>query len=764
MRGDSKIGPALKVAVREVARASAHELTVREVQRRAMNLTYYEAPFSYVETVSYARWTEKLLELWDSANEWLSYGQSEAIVARYQRDSASGILDRSSTVDRLVHTGLFMLGLRNGAHVIVSLRYLALFLKTEFGHVAGNSALTNALVRLDALGVIDFERGKRTKGRTWPNRVHLRGLVTPRLTPAESAWAALRMSPETEAALDGYVGARRATAPRWAAKTARRTPVPAKRRWRALVEVTRQTTATEVPAMTQADEAWMESLLDGSVLLSASAQEAPLLPGQHDLLADVVGDAHERLAPRVDDLGQHYLPSGSRGGVSEESHEGAAPGGGSERKKALTRGFRATCVNGQPGRNTIRQMPVCVVASALTRQRAVLAARRCPLGGRWRGPSGNLGQPGHGQDPVGTVFAKSTASSSRWWDAADMGVRYRKSVNLGGGVRLNLNTKSVGLSAGGKGLRQSVNSSGRSTTTVGVPGTGVRWQSSHGGGGSYAQPPSTPMAQPLHYAQAKPGAFAPKAEKQLFKALQQAKNHGPVEVWATTMREVAESEPDYRVAAWSLQAMFLADRDPDTTISCLDALLRQRVDPVGSEFIRKYAPNMAVDIEVAPGIIQTVLLGWDWAAVTASILFEQRGDLEQALAAADALSDSLWARLLRSNLCLKLDRYDRILAMTDGITNLDDLSALLLVLRGVALRNKGENSAALLALKEALRLPSRSAQVRHRARVQRALAYLELGQPAKARQDLDRVLAEDSQFPGLQDALAALSHGSQGPS
>jgi tetratricopeptide (TPR) repeat protein len=281
------------------------------------------------------------------------------------------------------------------------------------------------------------------------------------------------------------------------------------------------------------------------------------------------------------------------------------------------------------------------------------------------------------------------------------------------------------------------------------------------GDGSYAQPPSRPLVQAVHQAQAKPGAFAPKAEKRLFKALQQAKNQAPAELWATTMREVADSEPDYRVAAWSLMAMFLAEHDPDTTLSCLDSLLRQRVDPLGSEFIRKYAPNMGVNVEVAPGITQMVLFGWDWVAVSAAVLFEQRGEVEQALAAADVLSDSIWTRLLRSNLCLKLDQLDRILALTDGITNQDDESGLLVVLRGIALGNEGENSAALLAFKEALRFPSRSVQVRHRARVQRALTYLELGQPAKARQDLDRVLAEDSQFPGLQDALAALVRGSQ---
>lgn len=50
-----------------------------------------------------------------------------------------------------------------------------------------------------------------------------------------------------------------------------------------------------------------------------------------------------------------------------------------------------------------------------------------------------------------------------------MGFRYRKSIKLGKGVRLNINKGSVSMSVGGKGARVTVNSKGRKTTTVGLP-------------------------------------------------------------------------------------------------------------------------------------------------------------------------------------------------------------------------------------------------------------------------------------------------------
>lgn len=56
-----------------------------------------------------------------------------------------------------------------------------------------------------------------------------------------------------------------------------------------------------------------------------------------------------------------------------------------------------------------------------------------------------------------------------------MGLRFRKSVKIAPGVRLNISKKSVGISAGVKGYRKSINSSGRVTTSIGAPGTGVSY-------------------------------------------------------------------------------------------------------------------------------------------------------------------------------------------------------------------------------------------------------------------------------------------------
>ena len=67
-----------------------------------------------------------------------------------------------------------------------------------------------------------------------------------------------------------------------------------------------------------------------------------------------------------------------------------------------------------------------------------------------------------------------------------MGFRFRKSFKIAPGVRVNVGKKSVGISAGVKGARVSVNSSGRKTTTVGIPGTSLSYQKTEKIGGHAA--------------------------------------------------------------------------------------------------------------------------------------------------------------------------------------------------------------------------------------------------------------------------------------
>ena len=59
-----------------------------------------------------------------------------------------------------------------------------------------------------------------------------------------------------------------------------------------------------------------------------------------------------------------------------------------------------------------------------------------------------------------------------------MGMRFRKSKKIAPGVRLNLSAKSASISIGPKGFKKTFSTSGRTTTTVGIPGSGLSYSTS----------------------------------------------------------------------------------------------------------------------------------------------------------------------------------------------------------------------------------------------------------------------------------------------
>lgn len=59
-----------------------------------------------------------------------------------------------------------------------------------------------------------------------------------------------------------------------------------------------------------------------------------------------------------------------------------------------------------------------------------------------------------------------------------MGMRFRKSFKVAPGVKITLGKKSGSVSVGTKGAHHTVSTSGRRTSSVGIPGTGISYSSS----------------------------------------------------------------------------------------------------------------------------------------------------------------------------------------------------------------------------------------------------------------------------------------------
>ena len=79
-----------------------------------------------------------------------------------------------------------------------------------------------------------------------------------------------------------------------------------------------------------------------------------------------------------------------------------------------------------------------------------------------------------------------------------MGFRFRRTKKILPGVRVNLNNGSASVSFGPRGFKHTISTSGKRTTTVGIPGSGLSWTTTSGGKSS------TRPSQPVQKAPATP--------------------------------------------------------------------------------------------------------------------------------------------------------------------------------------------------------------------------------------------------------------------
>jgi tetratricopeptide (TPR) repeat protein len=327
-----------------------------------------------------------------------------------------------------------------------------------------------------------------------------------------------------------------------------------------------------------------------------------------------------------------------------------------------------------------------------------------------------------------------------------MGFRMRKSIKIAPGVRLNVSKTGVGGSVGGKHGRYSAHSSGRRTVSAGTGVPGVYYQKSVGGvnpsrGPSRAAAP-LPAAKPT-----KPGMFAPKGEKELYKAIKSQD--------VAAIRRAGDEHVNFRLASYSLAGLMMLESDPAQAKSLLDVAFAFNQDPAADGFVRKYLATR-LELSITDGITAGLPVNRDAVGLALAELRQDEGDLEGAIDVVEQLEPTTYTAVSLAELYLRVARFDDVVELTEGMANEDDASALLCVFRGSAFREQGFHDAAHEAFKEALRSRSRAAPIRHLALSERAANYLAQGKKSKARKDLERVLAEDSSYAGVREQLAEL--------
>jgi tetratricopeptide (TPR) repeat protein len=221
------------------------------------------------------------------------------------------------------------------------------------------------------------------------------------------------------------------------------------------------------------------------------------------------------------------------------------------------------------------------------------------------------------------------------------------------------------------------------------------------------------------------------------------------------MAHVGRSDSGYRQVAYSYAGVLFAGGDTAAARGLLHHAFSEDGDPGLHRFVQKY--GLSVRASIAPGVEASLPFGRDAIGLVLAELHQAHGDLRAAIDVVERLEPTTHATVSLAELYSHAGRHQEVVELTNGLQNADDTTALLLVYRGVALRELGYPEASRAAFKEALKSKSRDKDIRHLALSERARTYLAENKKAMARKDLERILAENAGYEGIRERLGELS-------
>ncbi len=356
-------------------------------------------------------------------------------------------------------------------------------------------------------------------------------------------------------------------------------------------------------------------------------------------------------------------------------------------------------------------------------------------------------------------------------------LRARRSIKVAPGFKVNLNKRSVGVTVGTRGAHYTVNSSGRRTKSVGIPGTGLSVVDSHNAHHASRTPRRRVAAKPSpavaavgeskakHHA----GLFASHHERAYAKALDRLRRGKSQEAHALLQDAIASDTKHEATAAHLISAItyFKAD-DLTAALEHLEPVVSTLIDSHEDQLLHRYElpPGYeAFDVEIgqlsasagAFGQGPVYLLVAAYAAL--GRLKEAAGIMQKLVADHDAdIAIAPFPLIILCEIYQQLGDWDETIHVVAhfNISNVDDGTLVLRSYQAAAMANSGLTDAALEVLKDCLRSAKRNPGLLHAARYARAQLYKNTGKKAYAKRDLSRIYAEDPDYLDVEAQLREL--------
>ena len=346
-----------------------------------------------------------------------------------------------------------------------------------------------------------------------------------------------------------------------------------------------------------------------------------------------------------------------------------------------------------------------------------------------------------------------------------MSIRFRQSMKLLPGVRLNFSKETVGLSFGVPGARYTMNSKGRRTISTGLPGTGLynidtlntgtRSSAGRSSAAADSQENETWQGPPA------PGLFARKPERELNKFLLDIYNSDHPDDPSSVIKKAAELKAQYEVLKYPLDLIsFLhgaTDEKWATEVKQLGASLwEHRGAAFEDKYVRKYFKGIKPGVSISPGITTRLhyneqTLGFIWSEI-----LQSQKKYEEAVAVLTLIQPDQMVGISLADIEISAGDFDGAIETTEDIEVFDDATAMMMVLRGVAFREKTLNEAAIECFKRALKQKNMPEALAHRALFERGVTYGLMGKKAMGIKDLEKILVDNPDYPEVEKKLAEL--------
>lgn len=308
----------------------------------------------------------------------------------------------------------------------------------------------------------------------------------------------------------------------------------------------------------------------------------------------------------------------------------------------------------------------------------------------------------------------------------------------------------ISTSIGVRGARVTRSSSGRITRTVGIPGSGIsQTETIRSANGARRRVTS----QTVHSVPpVSPNIFSATYEKDFFKA----RKVDSVQEY----QRLVTLYPDAVIAgSFMLALKYIETKEYPLALQVLENIWRMNNRIDSDPLFRKYLGLKGFEVGIAEGVVAQLNLNRDVVGLLFAEILQSQGDLNSAIEVVEDLYPTQTTALSLADLYIAAKKWDEVIEVTNGMTNVDDATCLLVIYRGIAFREIGYKDAAKEAFKESLKSKKRSMTIRHRGHAERALTYMADGKQALALKEVEKIMAENPNDEGVKLILSALDSG-----